>query len=154
VSTKSDHDRLLVRQHERVQCSLRAEIGPSAESAEQVRLSRSVTSGEGVIDAIVTDCSGGGIGIRSPVFFPKGCTLSVRVFDGAESGPPAFVTTTRVQRVVMQGRTPHYDLGAAFLRRADGTNPDALLDLARRSPAPASAEVAPDSSLPRRATGA
>lgn len=111
-------DKLLVRQFERVQCRVDAEVEVAPESGGQVRLARSVGDGSGRVKAVMTDCSGGGLGLRCPVFFPKHGVMLVRVMDGA--GVVLFEGKVRVQRAVMASREPMYDLGGAFVEGAAG----------------------------------
>lgn len=111
-------DKLLVRQFERVQCQLDAEVEPAPESRGQVRLARGVGDGSGRVKAVMTDCSGGGMGLRCPVFFPKHGVLNVRVTDG--KGGMLFEGKVRVQRATMVGREPSYELGGAFVEGAVG----------------------------------
>ncbi|MDX2115850.1 MAG: PilZ domain-containing protein [Planctomycetota bacterium] len=125
-------ERLVVREHERVRCSLRAVIEPAPEMRDLLRLARGVGNGSGSVDAELTDCSGGGVGLRSPVYFPKQCVLMVRVPspDGGAGGH-VFEGRVRVQRATMIGREPAYDLGAAFADRPDERTLEALLKLSR-----------------------
>lgn len=111
-------DKLLVRQYERVMCRFDAEVEPAGATRSQVSLSRQVGDGKGRVRAQVTDCSGGGIGLRCPVFFPKHALVNVRVTDGGKA--VIFEGQLRVQRAVMVGREPAYDLGGAFTE-ASGT---------------------------------
>jgi hypothetical protein len=123
--------KLLVRQFERVQCQLDAEVEPAPESRGQVRLARNVRDGNGRVKAVMTDCSGGGMGLRCPVFLPKHGVLSVRVMDG--KGGVLFEGNLRVQRATMIGREPTYDIGGAFVEGAAGVagRLGVLIDFAR-----------------------
>ncbi|HMN42583.1 MAG TPA: hypothetical protein PKE29_17215 [Phycisphaerales bacterium] len=136
-------EQLVVRQHERFHCRLASQLRVAAEVAEQVILARIVGDGSGSLDAFVTDCSRGGLGVESTVFFPRGCRLKVRVkpIDAYEGPGPEMVV--RVQRVSMLDRKPTYYLGVSFVSK--GPEHDAsvgiLLDMARRAappPAPTS----------------
>lgn len=122
-------DPTLVRQHERVQCAITALLSVAPEHAQQVRLARSVGDGHGAVRVTITDCSSGGLGISSPVFFPKSCLLRVRI---PRDGAP-LDATLRVQRVRMIGREPTFYLGASFVDREDVKTAEALLAAARES---------------------
>jgi hypothetical protein len=141
-------EQLVVRQHERFHCRLPSQIRVAAEVAEQVVLARTVGDGSGALDVFVTDCSRGGVGIESPIFFPRGCRLKVRVkpVDAYEGPGPEVVV--RVQRVTMLDRTPTYYLGVSFVSK--GSEHEAavamLLEMARRTP-PSPAGAAPTSPI-------
>jgi hypothetical protein len=135
-------EQLVVRQHERFHCRLASQLRVAAEVAEQVILARTVGDGSGLLEAFLTDCSRGGLGIESTVFFPRGCRIKVRVkpLDAYEGPGPEMVV--RIQRVSMLDRTPTYYLGVSFVSK--GPEHEAavglLLDMARRaSPPPAAA---------------
>jgi hypothetical protein len=128
---------LSVRQHARVQCRLPAAVTVAAPHAQRVAL----TAGSGEVRATLTDLSAGGLGLRSPVFFPKGCLLDLALTVG--DGPAAFHfrTTLRVQRTIMADRAPSYDLGAAFAN--PGPELDSALKALREHPALSASAPAP-----------
>ena len=66
----------------------------------------------GEFDATLIDCSEGGLGLRSPVFIPKGCRLVIRIDPG--DGGPIFEAVVRVMRAAMVDRGPTYYLGSSL----------------------------------------
>jgi hypothetical protein len=135
---------LSVRSHERVQCSLAAEVAVGETSAAQVRLAGSVKNSEGAVGATVVDCSLGGLGLRSPVYFPKTCRLRVRITIPDLPGVPGgqVQAAVIVQRSAMADRSPSYYLGCSFEEGSGGDAARALLDrvrLAARAGEPARA---------------
>ena len=104
---------LSVRRHDRLVCDLTAEVSVATQNAAAVRLGRSVLGASGTIAARVVDCSLGGLGILSPVFFPSACRLIVRVPAPRHPGGTLGLRI-RIQRVAMADNTPSYYLGGAF----------------------------------------
>lgn len=128
---ESRTESLLVRQHERVSCDLRAKVSPSSEHQSRVRLTRTLGDGSGNVSATVTDCSPGGLGILSPVFFPKTSVLSICILG--EDGAPAYEGSAQVQRVVMHSRQPMYYIGVAFVIRPGPEQFSRMMEVAARS---------------------
>jgi hypothetical protein len=118
---------LVVRQHERLRCDLRATLVVAPESAERVVLALEGPKrggGDGSeVEVRITDCSRGGLGLQSPVFLPKRCRVRVRVVGvGGIDGPGGVVeVTTVVQRAAMLDRGPTYYLGTAAGAGDSGT---------------------------------
>jgi len=106
-------DNLVVRQHERLRCELRAQAGVAPEHAAAIALSPLAADGAGCFEPTVVDISRGGIGLRTKVFLPKQSRIAVTITDPAIGAPISM--TVRVQRVVMTDRTPTYELGTAFV---------------------------------------
>lgn len=131
---------LLVRQHERLRCSLRAQVSASPESAAQVRLARTLGDGSRVVIGTVIDCSPGGLGINTSVFFPKASLIHLRIVspDSAQS-LLLFEGSMRVQRATMIGGEPTYYLGTSFVETPTAAQIDGLMKEAGRSPAPLAA---------------
>lgn len=134
---KSGNENLVVRQHDRHACRLPAVLRVAPEQRAKVVMARTAGDGNKAVKGWVVDCSSGGIGLESPIFFPKACRLEVRVLDpaGAPDGPPVMETTVRVQRAAMLDRTPKYYLGGAFVLLEDAqhrANLDRLFELVRR----------------------
>jgi hypothetical protein len=114
---------LVVRQHERLSCGLHAEVFVAEEHAEKLVLTAAATGAGGIVPAIVSDLSHGGLGLRCKVFFPKGVRLVVRVLD-AEPGVGVFPNVLmqaiiRVQRVQMSDRKPTYYTGGSFVSEGE-----------------------------------
>lgn len=124
---------ILVRQHERVTCELDAFARVEPGQGDQVVLSRSAATGgrsEGEIRVSVVDVSPGGLGVRSPIYLPRGTKLRVIMSRSSPDAPDAHQIVVRVQRSAMIDRSPAYYLGGAFVQ-ADPRQIDALLDRAR-----------------------
>lgn len=116
---------LAVRQHERLQCRLRAWVSVSAESADRVVVGGGEAAGGGPkpggggrgsggpreIACEMIDCSAGGVGLRCGVFLPKSCRVRVRV---ETPGGGEIEIGGRVQRVAMVDRKPTYYFGASL----------------------------------------
>lgn len=127
TGTSTGSNEMLVRQHERVTCTVAAIVAVDRAQSEQVVLSRAIASGchrEGEFAAMVVDFSPGGLGIRSSVYLPKGCRLFVRL--SKPNAPLAGGSTTieeiavRVQRCSMIDRTPAYYCGCSLVKAPAG----------------------------------
>jgi hypothetical protein len=119
---------LVVRQHERFACRLPASVTVSADSPVRLTLSRAAGNGTGVVSAVVVDCSAGGIGVETDVFFPRGAELLARV-EAGDAEPGAWLEVSGlVQRAAMVSRAPRYYLGLAF----KGARAPAQAEVARR----------------------
>ena len=70
---------LAVRRHERYLCDLPAHVDVAPASAVIVRLSPSAVGTSGRVAARVSDCSSGGLGIKSPVYFPLTAELRIAI---------------------------------------------------------------------------
>lgn len=117
---KPESDNLVVRQQERVQCALPVDLRVAPEDAAKVVLSSTAGAGGGLVRAKAVDGSLGGMGIETPVFFPKSCRVSVRVplvEPGTDPGVEAIAIelAAQVKRVTMLNRTPVYYIGVLFL---------------------------------------
>lgn len=141
---KPESDQLVVRQQERVQCALPVEMRVAAEDAPRVVLSSSVGAGGGLVRAAAVDCSMGGMGIETPVFFPRTCRVTVRVpliEPGADptAGPVVLELAAQVKRVTMLNRTPVYYVGVLFLGKGEEFEVDKarLMAFVKRTAIPA-----------------
>lgn len=135
---ESRPETLLVRQHERVKCNLRVQVSAAPEHAGQVRLARTLGDGSRIVSATLTDCSPGGLGIDSPVYFPKAARLDIRVFvsrPDASAETVLFQGIMRVQRASMFGHEPSYYLGTSFTDPPSQDQVASLMEQARRHPA-------------------
>jgi hypothetical protein len=99
---------LVVRQHERRQCAHRAYVRVESEG---VTLGEAFDRGGGWVPVTVTDVSEGGLGIRTGVFLPKRCRVSIRL---EEEGAGVAGVRLVVRRAVMLDRGPTYYLGLSF----------------------------------------
>lgn len=131
---ESRPETLLVRQHERLKCSLRVQVTAAPECGTQVRLARTLGDGSRVVSATVIDCSPGGLGINSGVFFPKTSVIHARI-AAADGVSTLYEGSLRVQRVAMIGREPTYYLGTSFVERPAAALLERLMDEAKRHPA-------------------
>ncbi|MBL8744841.1 MAG: hypothetical protein JNK58_00640 [Phycisphaerae bacterium] len=133
---ESSPETLLVRQHERLTCSLRAQASVAPQCGTQVRLARTLGDGSRTINATVIDCSPGGLGINSGVFFPRSSLIHVRVSCGeGDQAESVFEETLRVQRVTMVGSDPTYYLGTSFADSPRAESLERLMAAARRASA-------------------
>ncbi|MGH7133129.1 MAG: hypothetical protein ACREJO_14435, partial [Phycisphaerales bacterium] len=64
------NENLVVRQHERLNCALRAELRVSPEHAEKIIVSTAAGETNGVVPVTLIDLSSGGVGVKSKVIFP------------------------------------------------------------------------------------
>lgn len=112
----------LVRADQRYSCSLNAVVRPggaagsTADGAEPVVLGRTAGEGDGTTKATVVDVSRGGLGVSTPIFFPRGARVEVSI--ALPGGAPGTVVG-RVQRVDMRDRNPTYYLGLALVSPQD-----------------------------------
>lgn len=122
-------EQLVVRQHERYLCRLPAKVRVGEGYTDQVSLTRTVGDGAGGVEVWVVDCSRGGLGIETPVLFPRGCRLKVTFLGGTTP----VELSVRVQRVTMQDRKPTYYIGLSFVGSGDvhAANVESALAMAR-----------------------
>jgi hypothetical protein len=132
----------LVRADQRYNCSLGAVLRPAVaeasmpggEPSDQVLLGRSAGEGDGTVKATVVDLSRGGLGVCTPIFFPRGARIEISVT--AKDGIGTVVG--RVQRVEMRDRKPTYYIGVSMASPSDAAPVlESLMSELRR----ASAEV-------------
>lgn len=135
---------LVVRRHERVRCDLTARIATSNECERQVRLARTLGDGSRVVNARVIDCSPGGLGINTSVYFPKSAVIQVRICaNGDPASSPLFEGALRIQRATMIDGAPTYYLGTSFASAPDQAVMSRLLaEASRHPPAPSPAKGA------------
>lgn len=108
----------LVRADQRYTCSFGAvlrpvTVGAASDAGEAVALGRSAGEGDGTVKAVVVDLSRGGLGVSTPIFFPRGSHIDVcaKLPDGSEQR-----VVGRVQRVEMRDRKPTYYLGLSLVQ--------------------------------------
>ena len=106
---------LNVRQHVRRQCRIDARARLDGPGASQVALARSITDAGRWFSVRVVDISEGGLGLESPVFLPRACTLLVRTTPTSQDDNCQVPFECRIQRVTMIDRTPLYYLGLSFV---------------------------------------
>lgn len=113
----------LVRTDQRYNCSLGAVLRPAPDEpsevgrdlGDQVLLGRSAGEGDGTVKVTVVDVSRGGLGVATPIFFPRGSRIEISV-----NGKDGVGTVQgRVQRVEMLDRRPTYRLGVLFANATD-----------------------------------
>lgn len=114
VATPESGD-LAVRLHTRHECELSAQVFVAADEQRSLALSRAALGAGGALRATLTDCSEGGLGLRTEVFLPRNAPLRVVVpCPGLPGAPPLFDGLVRVRRVRMVDRAPTYYIGAAY----------------------------------------
>ncbi len=129
---QSGPDQLVVRQHQRLQCSLPAKVAIADSHAGAVVLARTASEG-GALKTTVVDCSRGGLGLQTHVLLPRSCIVIVQLRDPAPGGDPSpIVLTCRVQRVTMTDRTPTFYLGLSFRNECEAAAIERVLTLAAR----------------------
>ncbi len=109
---------LAVRRHERYVCDLPAQLDVASASASAVRLSQAAVGTNGRVMVRVSDCSFGGLGLKSPVFLPLTSHIAVQLQIPCEAGG-SLSAVLKVQRVMMTDRKPTYYLGGAFEAMTD-----------------------------------
>ena len=104
---------LTLRRHDRYLGDYPGVFSVSSSSDGGVRVSRSMLSQAGAVAMRVVDLSRGGVGVRCPLYLPRGCELQMRL---TIPGPTAFTIQTQVivQRVRMLDCVPNYYIGTAF----------------------------------------
>jgi hypothetical protein len=103
---------LAVRGQERYQCGFPSLLVVATEHQKLIKLDKSSPGGGGPVPVQVVDLSMGGLGLRSPVFFPLSCRLVITL--QATDTEPELSVPLRLQRVMMLDRAPSYYLGTAF----------------------------------------
>ena len=105
---------LAVRGHERYQCNVPAVLAVHSEHAKLIRLDKSAPGAGGPASVHIVDLSMGGVGLRSPLFFPLSTRLVLHLTPPSGDVSHAIPLSLRVQRVMMLDRSPAYYLGTAF----------------------------------------
>lgn len=114
-----EHNNLAVRRHDRRPCKLAAVLSVAEEHAGQVAFSRAVSNNNATISLGVVDCSEGGLGLRSPVYIPRGAQIFVDIAGHTDGRDVMHRVELRVQRVTMIDRSPAYYLGTSLVDRAE-----------------------------------
>ncbi len=113
-----EKERLAVRRHSRRECDLAARLCIDDLHEAQVVFSNAVAEADGSLPLRIVDCSEGGLGLRSPVYVPRGAQVVVEVtLDGADKSVQHRIQL-RVQRSVMVDREPAYYLGTSLVDQA------------------------------------
>lgn len=99
-----------VRGHERHECCLPASLRTSDPHDKQVALT--TAGAEASQRTALVNFSGGGLGMRTPVYYPRGCEL-VATVRGLPGGRECRCAVT-VRRVWMIECGPEYYLGTSF----------------------------------------
>jgi len=105
---------LTVRGAKRLDIALPCEIAVAPAHETFVHLTAKAASANSRVQATVLDGSRGGLGVLSPVYFPKGALLQLWIRNRAQGGDITLETTLRVKRIVMTDRRPAYLLGLAY----------------------------------------
>ena len=118
----ADTDHLLLRRTTRHAVSLRALVSVSPAHRGLVRLSQSLGGRDAWLPGDVVDFSGGGIGVITTCFFPRGCRAWIKVLTGAaETEKTLMAVECTVHRVVMTDRRPAYLLGLGWFAPTEVT---------------------------------
>lgn len=115
-----DPDQMLLRRTTRHAVSLRALISVSPVHRPMVRLSPSLGGRDAWLSCDIIDFSGGGVGVITNCFFPRGCRVWVKLLTSeAENPRTLFAVECTVNRVVMTDRRPAYLLGLGWHEPTD-----------------------------------
>ncbi len=79
-----------------------------------VRVGPASGAQNGWIDVDIVDLSENGLGLISPVFFPRRTVLEIRVLDHGEAPAVIAHLVIKVQRAIMTDRRPAYLAGCTF----------------------------------------
>lgn len=114
-----EQDKLAVRRHDRRSCDLPGQLSIAEVHEPQIVFSNAVADTDGSLSLRVVDCSEGGLGLRSPVYVPRGAnvTLTLVLDDSGEAVTHAV--RLRVQRAVMVDRSPAYYLGTSLVEASE-----------------------------------
>lgn len=150
---------LTVRGYERLRVELPVEFVIAPEHRAQVRFSPTSCAAEQFrISGVTFDLSVGGIGFRSPLFLPRHCEGTVRIFSAANVEAvgdesvcrmPRLEHRAKVRRVWMNNAEGNFSVGLAFL----GATPalEALIhDMLLEYEASVAGRVGPDEAGERR----
>lgn len=110
---------LQVREHVRRQCRIDATARVDGAGRAPVVPARAVTDPAGWFNVRLVDISGGGLGLESPLYLPRGCRLIVRATPLSGDDTCQVPFDCRVQRASMLDRTPTYYLGVSFVGDRD-----------------------------------
>lgn len=141
-----DQEQLAVRRHDRRSCDLPGRLRVAERHASQIALSGAVTEADGSVRLRVIDCGDGGLGLRSPLYLPRGAeaTVTLELIDNGQ--PVAHEVRVRVQRTAMIDRSPAYYLGTSFVDVSEAAPLlGALLSAAASEPAAHSPAARADS---------
>ncbi len=105
---------VVVRKNVRHDVALRAAVSIVGECANMVRLSPGANAPTGWLDLDCVDLSLGGIGLASPVFFPRQTRLAVKLHSPTDDQKVILECVCVVRRVIMTDGRPAYHLGTSF----------------------------------------
>lgn len=117
----SERERLAVRRHNRRECNLAAQLCVDGVHDAQVVFSNAVAETDGSVPLRIVDCSEGGLGLRSPVYVPRGAHVVVSVTLNNDGATGHHKIALRVQRSAMVDREPAYYLGTSLVDQAAAT---------------------------------
>ena len=122
-----EREKLAVRRHNRRECDLAARLSVADHHEAQVVFSNSVAEADGSLPLRIVDCSEGGLGLRAPVYVPRGSHVVVDITVERAGKPVRHQVQLRVQRARMVDRAPAYYLGTSLVDQAEAAN--AIRDL-------------------------
>lgn len=124
-----------IRSHSRKHCEVAAELRIDDRDASAVVVASAQLTASGAIAVTVFDVSEGGLGLRTNVFLPKGCSVAVKVKCPQKGEGGVFERLAEVKRITMIDATPTYELGVAFAGECTGdAGMDHLVAWAAASP--------------------
>jgi hypothetical protein len=103
---------LAVRGSARYQCAIDGAIAVGDEHSKLVKADKSAPGAGGPVSVRMVDLSHGGAGLRSPLFLPRLCRLSLTLTLPGSIDP--ITLGVRIHRVTMMDRSPSYYLGTGF----------------------------------------
>ncbi len=121
-----------VRRSTRQEIVLPVRLSVASEHQKQVQFAHGVADKDNCVEGNLIDLSRGGCGVMTPQFFPKRCSVRLRLYglDGVD-GPTLLDGNVRVQRVTMTDARPGYLLGLSFSGGDDIFNHDLEMLLRR-----------------------
>lgn len=85
-----------------------------------VRLSQALGGRDAWVPSDVVDISGGGLGLVTTCFLPRGCLVWVKVLAGEDDARRTLLAVEcTVNRIVMTDRRPAYLLGLGWHKPTD-----------------------------------
>jgi hypothetical protein len=105
---------VMVRRSVRHDIAMRAHVSVAPACAQTVRLSPATGVRDGWIEVDAVDCSLGGLGLLTTVFFPRHTVVKIKLFGAGEEKPLVLECDAIVRRVQMTDRRPAYHVGTSF----------------------------------------
>lgn len=119
-----DQEQLAVRRHDRRSCDLPGRVRVATEHQPQIAFSDAIADADGSVPLHVIDCGDGGLGLRAPLYLPRGAEATLTIEFTAHGQTVTHAVQIRVQRTSMIDRSPAYYLGTSF---ADASEASVLI---------------------------